>query len=222
MEDHLASIQIEPGLQVLDVGCGDGWFVRQLIDRGVGAIGVECGVEMRRRALAADPAHPERYLDAVGQDLPFDDDSFDAVAFVFSLHHVPEPDMAQALAEAQRVVRPGGVVHSIEPVARGLGHDVDALVDDETHVRELAQNALDQMVADGVEELDRRPLAMATSYADFADYEQILVGIDPGRAAVMAGARASVEQAFYTNAIEHADRWWFEDHLLIRSFRPYM
>ena len=43
---------------------------------------------------------------ADAQDLPFDDDSFDAVAALWMLYHVP--DLHRGLAEIRRVLRPGG------------------------------------------------------------------------------------------------------------------
>ena len=56
----------------------------------------------------------EAGLDAVvgdGRDLPFDDASFDVVLVMGPMYHLPEAaDRALVLAEAARVVRPGGVV----------------------------------------------------------------------------------------------------------------
>lgn len=218
MEDHLDTTLDVTAQRVLDVGCGAGWLVRRLNDRGVDAVGVECGEEMLRRAVAADNEHPERYVEGVGQDLPFDAASFDAAVFSFSLHHVPAESMRQAVAEAARVVRSAGALYVIEPVAQGLGHDVDVLVDDETLVRALAQAAVDEVASNYFTESEPQHLTMGTPYDDFADYESQLVGIDPNRAATFASCKAQVEQMFYENASEHHGRWWFEDHLLIRSF----
>ena len=98
--DVLAETVDVDGRDVLDVGCGDGSLVRWLCSQGARAIGADCGAEMLRQALEADPKHPDRYIDAPGQALPFDDDSFDVVVFSNSLHHIPTEDMAQALEEA--------------------------------------------------------------------------------------------------------------------------
>ena len=45
------------GRRVVDVGCGDGGFVRALVKLGAReVVGVECGAEMLARARAAEPA----------------------------------------------------------------------------------------------------------------------------------------------------------------------
>jgi len=205
---HLDAVISTTSGTALDIGCGDGFFVRALLAHGIDAVGVECGAEMLRRAHRADADHPERYIDAPGQDLPFDDNSFDTAFFLFSLHHVPADDIATALHEATRVVRSGGVVHIFEPIAKGLGHEVDALVDDETHVRALAQEAIDAELVGRYDEVDNRTLILGSSYDDFDAYADVLVGIDPARAEVLAGNRDIVSATFYANAIEHGASHW--------------
>ena len=62
-------------------------------------------VEDRDRELAAG-APNVRFEQADARALPFADGAFDIVVFDSTLSHVPEPE--RALAEAARVVRPGG------------------------------------------------------------------------------------------------------------------
>lgn len=54
--------------------------------------------------------------------LPFEDASFDTVAFLASLNHVPERE--ETLRESLRVLRPGGrvIVTMIDPVLSTIGH----------------------------------------------------------------------------------------------------
>jgi ubiquinone/menaquinone biosynthesis C-methylase UbiE len=54
-----------------------------------------------------------------GEALDFPDASFDIAAFTFSLHH---QDATKALAEASRVLRPGGTVVVVEPDLDGDMH----------------------------------------------------------------------------------------------------
>ena len=48
-----------------------------------------------------------RFIHAKGEDLPFDDESFDLVASTFVFHEVPVPFTKRIVAEAFRVLRPG-------------------------------------------------------------------------------------------------------------------
>ncbi len=97
-----------PGLRGLDIGCGNGDNTRLVAERGARMTGLDIAprfIEIARATEAADP-RGIAYHCASAVELPFDDDAFDfAVAFM-SLMDVPEFD--RALAEAHRVIRPGG------------------------------------------------------------------------------------------------------------------
>ena len=188
------------GKQVIDVGAGAGGLVRWLREQGAHPTAVECGEVMLARARALDPDHADDYIDAVGQDLPMADASADIVTFVYSLHHIPNDQMRTALAEAFRVLRPGGTRFVTEPVATGSGHEVDRLIDDETPVRASAQEALRSAESLGFERLHRGEYTTLSAYVDFDEYESLVVGIDPGRAAAMDLHREEARERFETNA----------------------
>jgi len=84
---------------VLDVGCGEGELARHLPP------GAWIGVDSSPAMLARAPS-PHRRADAT--ELPFEDGHFGGVALLYVLYHLAEP--ARALAEAHRVLRPGGLV----------------------------------------------------------------------------------------------------------------
>jgi ubiquinone/menaquinone biosynthesis C-methylase UbiE len=138
----LAELVPLEGATVVDVGCGDGDLVRWLAGRGATALGVEVGEEPLAAARAAEPVAGERYLQGGGEALPLPDASADAVTFIQSLHHVPVEHLDAALAEAARVLRPGGLVFVQEPLPEGEQFAVLQPLDDETHVRTEAQAAL--------------------------------------------------------------------------------
>jgi SAM-dependent methyltransferase len=152
----LAELVPLAGATVVDVGCGDGELVRWLAAQGAHAIGVEVGEEPLARARAAAPVADERYERAGGEALPLPDAAADAATFIQSLHHVPVELMDQALAELARVLRPGGAAFIQEPLAEGEQFEVLQPLDDETRVRQAAQEALGRL-PEGLE-IDRTVL----------------------------------------------------------------
>jgi ubiquinone/menaquinone biosynthesis C-methylase UbiE len=98
--------------RVLDVGCGGGMAIKLLAtraDRGFVA-GVDYSPEMVAQACArnatavADGQVLIRHGNAMA--LPFGDESFDVVSAIETFYFWPDP--MQGLAEAHRVLRPGG------------------------------------------------------------------------------------------------------------------
>ena len=96
--------EIAAQTQLLDLCCGPGIVTGVAASRGAEASGVDFSPAMLAEARAAYPALHFHEGDA--EDLPLADASFDAVVSNFGIHHVPRPE--RALAEAFRVLRPGG------------------------------------------------------------------------------------------------------------------
>lgn len=97
------------GRDVLDLGCAGGFMAEALDDRGAAVTGIDPAAN----AIAAAHSHSEqagrsiRYDVGVGEGLPYDDASFDAVVCVDVLEHVQ--DLSRVLAEVTRCLRPDGV-----------------------------------------------------------------------------------------------------------------
>ena len=184
----LRSVELA-GRRVIDVGSGSGELVRWLRAQGADVVGVECGEIMIGLARAADVDHGDAYVDGTAQALPLPDGQADVVVMANSLHHVPADAMDDALREARRVLRVGGVLYVSEPVPEGSGHELVAIVDDETAVRELAQQSVDRSTADDFELLSDTRYAGTMVIASPDAFGERIVGIDPRRAARWAEAR---------------------------------
>ena len=93
-----------PEGRVLDLGCGIGHSFDALGDRD------STGVDLDAAALAGQDRET---VVADMRALPFRDGTFASVLSVQSLEHVPDP--ARVLAEAVRVLEPGGVAVFVTP-----------------------------------------------------------------------------------------------------------
>jgi SAM-dependent methyltransferase len=92
------------GLEILDLGCRDGALSSAYVD-GNHVV----GVDVDRAALArAEERGLETAWADIDEPLPFPDESFDAVVAAEVLEHLRLPE--RALAEAMRVLRPGGLL----------------------------------------------------------------------------------------------------------------
>lgn len=137
--DHLIDAA---GLRAIDVGCGDGRFSIELARRGATVVGVEPDPLQAEKNRAAEPAPGVTFIECGGEALPMDDSSQNAVFFFYSLHHVPLALMATALGEAARVLKPEGLLYSLEPMMTGSSFALQRQYHDETEVRVAAQKAL--------------------------------------------------------------------------------
>lgn len=139
---------IGTGTRVLDVGCGSGELLEHLQDLDARAVGVDPARRMvelaRARAVGADVRRGDF------EQLPFDDGVFDALLAVNTFQLAE--DQERALAEAARVLAPGGTV-GLAGWAEAARNDLDAI-----------NSAL--AAADGEEPPQDGPLRVAGGLAD--------------------------------------------------------
>lgn len=106
VEPTLDAAGVAGGMRVLDVCTGPGMLAEAAAARGAEAVGLDFAEAAVVTAKARIPG--ARFVQGDAQDLPFEDESFDAVVCGYGIIHVPDP--AAALAEMHRVLRPGGRV----------------------------------------------------------------------------------------------------------------
>jgi ubiquinone/menaquinone biosynthesis C-methylase UbiE len=156
------------GRRIVDLGCGEGHFGRELAKRGALVIGVD--------PLIA-PVVEQKFgtgsfqiLQGSAEAVPQAGKSADLVTFIYSLHHMPEAALAKCLREATRLLRPAGRVYVAEPLAEGPLHYLTMPFHDETRVRANALSALRDLrfefdVHDSFLYLERRVFADFTAFA---------------------------------------------------------
>jgi SAM-dependent methyltransferase len=100
----LEAVGAARGRRLLDVASGPGFIAGAAAGLGSDVVGLDFAPAMITEARRRWPALTFREGDA--ESLPFDAGSFDAVVMNFGLLHLARPDAA--LADAHRVLRPGG------------------------------------------------------------------------------------------------------------------
>jgi 2-polyprenyl-6-hydroxyphenyl methylase / 3-demethylubiquinone-9 3-methyltransferase len=97
------------GRDVLDLGCAGGFMAEALAARGARVTGIDpaAGAIDAARAHARAQSLRIGYDVGVGEALPYDAASYDAVVCVDVLEHVA--DLPRVLAEVARTLRPGGL-----------------------------------------------------------------------------------------------------------------
>lgn len=111
----LVQAQVKPGQEVLDLGCGTGTLTVQIARAFPGVIvtGIDADPEALAiaRAKAVREVTPVTFTRGFAQHLPFDSERFDTVVSSLFFHHLTRTDKKGALAEAGRVLKPGGEFH---------------------------------------------------------------------------------------------------------------
>lgn len=111
--DHvLECLECNPGDAVLDLGCGNGFFlepVAEIVTRGrLVGVDVAPGVLDAAKRRSTERGISVEWLEGSADDLAmFETESFDRVMANYMMHYVP--DIEGALSEVRRLLRPGGI-----------------------------------------------------------------------------------------------------------------
>ena len=156
---------------VLELGCGKARQARQLLQRFQQTRVL--GIEPQAALVEGNASRVQAglvVLQGRAEAVPCADASFDMVWMLKSLHHIP--GMQQALAEAARVLRPGGWLYVSEPVYAGHLNEIVRLYNDEGRVRAAAQQTLDVAVASALWDVQREwRFVQPVHFADAQDFE---------------------------------------------------
>jgi len=171
--------RVEPGLRVLDVGCGPGALTSELVAR-VGAANV-AAARSRFPGVDVQRASAER--------LPFEAATFDASLAQLVVHFMAEP--VAGLAEMRRVTRPAGVVaacvwdhaggHGPLSVFWRAAHDLDPAVEDESALAGAREGHLGELFeAAGLREIELSTVSARLEHATFEEWwEPYTRGVGP-------------------------------------------
>ena len=108
----MLSSHLEPGMRVLELGCGTGYFTRELARLGADVIAVDVSPELLEIAKANCSMPNVRYEIQDASALSYSSAMFDSVVGSSVLHHL---EIKEALQEIYRVLKAGGAIYFTEP-----------------------------------------------------------------------------------------------------------
>jgi len=112
-DDCIDLLEVSEEDRVLDVGCGTGFATSGLLKHTRNIEGLDQSEHQLAKAREKDELDSVEFVRGDAENLPYDDESFDAVWSSGSIEYWPNP--VEALREARRVVRPNGRVLIVGP-----------------------------------------------------------------------------------------------------------
>ena len=109
---EMITSHIEPGMAVLELGCGVGYFTKFLAETKATITANDISPDLLDVAREQVKAENVTFKVENAYDLSYDDNSYDTVVGSSVLHHLEVDD---ALRECYRVLKPGGSIYFTEP-----------------------------------------------------------------------------------------------------------
>jgi SAM-dependent methyltransferase len=207
------------GRRVIDVGSGEGALTRLLARQGARVTGVECSPEQLEKARAEPRVADETFVEGVAENLPFPAGTADVVIFFNSLHHVRPVGQAAALAEAARVLKPGGTLYVSEPIAEGPHFELLKPIDDETEVRAAAYAVVKRAAEWGLKEERETTHVHMVRYRSFEAFRDRMLGPNPERTGAFRRHDAGLRDAFERLAEREGDAYLFAQPTRVNLLR---
>lgn len=139
LRNVVTPLEGDRGLDVLDLGAGNGWLSYRLARRGHRCTAVDLRKDSVDGLGAAEELWrlaPFACLVSSFEDLPLPDRSFDLAVFNASLHYAG--DLARAIAEARRCLRPGGQIAILDSPFYRQDGDGEAMIEAKRQTAGLA------------------------------------------------------------------------------------
>ena len=136
----------QPGQKIIDVGCGTGWAVKEIVRRvpKAKAYGIDISSEMIRIAKSGITNNAIEFIEGDSENIPYADEFFDAVICSSSFHHYPRP--VASLSEIRRILKKDGHLYLLETCRDSFKliiiHDLIQKIFRNDHIRYYATDEL--------------------------------------------------------------------------------
>ncbi len=112
-QTFIRHLNIQPGQQVLDLGCGTGFILDYLPD--VHYVGVDLSEAYINQAQAQHGDRGRFYAQRFDEHFTAHENGFDRILAVGLLHHLDDAAAAHVFKVARSALKPGGVLGTIDP-----------------------------------------------------------------------------------------------------------
>ncbi len=109
---RMLTAHIQKSMKVLEIGCGTGYFTKELVKTGAGITAIDVSRDLINVAMRDVRADNVQFVIENAYALGFKDEAFDSIVGSSVLHHL---NVDRALSELYRVLRPGGTIFFTEP-----------------------------------------------------------------------------------------------------------
>ena len=175
-----ALLALEPGLSVLEVGCGLGDDARRMAEKVVPdgwIVGMDASAKLIGDASRQAPSNPHiHWIQADARRLPFGTESFDRCRVDRTLQHVAQP--GAAICEMARVLKPGGILlaydndwgtFTINGSPENVTQIIEGLWRDSITNRWIGRNLNRLFVGAGLDEISVEPSVSVMTAFETAD-----------------------------------------------------
>lgn len=144
----LKYLQPSKGERILDLGCGRGFYVKEMENYTEGVL----GVDISKNSLEKAVTHKVKYGDAT--DLNFEANSFDKIYSLHTIEHIP--NLKELSSEIARVLKPGGIaiitypwelIRGIQAIAGALRQYKNPLMARKMHLHRLTPQRIEELIS---------------------------------------------------------------------------
>jgi SAM-dependent methyltransferase len=107
MMKYMKFLRKRSSLKMLDVGCGQGYYVRDAIEEGINAYGIDTSTHAFEHPLAEVK---DRITFGSIIEIPYGDEEFDVMTAFDVIEHIHPKDTLGMVEEIRRVLKPNGII----------------------------------------------------------------------------------------------------------------